>query len=255
MLIVKPFNPVFCGMFLLCVVLAFLTGKAPRKVCKKIIILVNVIGAVWLLLYKNLLFLDPEYVEICLATKSEIPSVWTGLPFHFCNMLLFITPFALWKENKRLLAFVCVSCIYSTGAALFMPSSGFSGYSLLLPRVLSYYCIHFAGLYSGFAILFSRLYEPDYKDILPTYGYTLLCYTIAFLVSFTLVKLHLSETVNYFYSMGPRNNAVLRFFYRLIPMPYFYFIPFITLFSVPTTLLTALYRLGKKAVKKHSGRC
>lgn len=234
----------------LCVILAYLTSRLKKETAKKTLIIVNLVCFIWLLIYKNTLFLDKDYVQICMDAKVELPTFWNGLPCHFCNMLLVLTPFALVKGDKKLMAVCTYNCFYSTALALLMPSSGFSGYSLFLPRVFSFYCIHFAGMYTGFAILFCGFYEPNNRELISSYFYTIGFYTISYLVSAVLLKLNLSETVNFFYSISPRNNPVLLFFYRLLPMPYFYFIPIITLFMIPTGLVGFTWQKVKQLRNK-----
>lgn len=246
MLIIKPFNPVFFAMFALCILLAYLTSRLKKETAKKVIITVNIVCFVWLLIYKNTLFLDKDYVQICIDAHVELPTFWNGLPCHFCNILLVLTPFALMKGDRKLMAVATYNCFYSTALALLMPASGFSGYSLLLPRVFSFYCIHFAGQYTGFAILFSGFYEPNNKELFSSFYYTVGIYTLSYVVSAVLLKLKLSETVNFFYSISPRNNPVLLFFYRLLPMQYFYFIPIIALFMIPTGLVGFLWQKIKQ---------
>lgn len=250
MLIIKPFNSVFFVMLALCIFLAYLTSRLKKETAKKTIMIVNVVCFIWLLIYKNTLFLDKDYVQICIDAQVELPTFWNGLPFHFCNMLLVMTPLALMKGDRKLMAFVTYNSICSTALALLMPSSGFSGYSLLLPRIFSFYCIHFAGMYTGFAILFCGFYEPNNRELFPIFYYTLGAYTLSYAVSVVLLKLNLSETVNFFYSISPRNNTLLQFFYRLIPMQYFYNIPIMVLFLVPISMVGFTWQKVKQLRNK-----
>ena len=130
--------------------------------------------------------------------------------------------------------------------ALLMPSAGFAGYSILMPRMIGFYFTHFMVFIEGIALASYGLYRPTFKDLPKTLLTILIVDFIIFLINFSLRKTGLHPKANYFFNMETEGNPVLSIFYGLIPVPFVYQIPLLLIIGPYSSLLTLGFTLAGK---------
>ena len=130
--------------------------------------------------------------------------------------------------------------------AVIMPANGFDGYSLLLPRMLCYYGIHFMIIIEGIAIVAFGLFRPRLRDLPKAILTVLLVAFGAFLVNLLLRWSGLHPKANYFYSVETEGNFLLEIFHRWIPLPFLYLLPSVLILAPYMLLVTAPFALAEK---------
>ena len=246
--IIRPFNGVFCAVFgaflLLLAVASYILRKKEirtRRLALSAACLLTLIGFFF---YKYYLSIDAEFVVI--NAKMGGFNWWGELPLHLCNINMILIPIAVMTDRRPLLCF----CFFvgSLGAmmALAMPSTGFDGYSLLLPRMLGFYGTHFMIVIEALSIVTLGLYRPRFRDIIPTLG-TILCIAfVIFGINMLLRWSGLHPKANYFYAVETEGNAVLELFYRLLPYPFLYLLPCSLILTAYMAVITAGFVLAEK---------
>lgn len=237
----KPFNALFFAVFAAFIVLLIVVSLIMRKrsdKAKRIVIGVTcLITLVGFFVYKYFLSIDTAYDEI---TNNMGGFNWWGeLPLQLCNINLILIPIAVLTMKKPLLSFAFFVAPIGAMMAILMPANGFSGYSLLLPRMIGFYGTHFIIVIAGLAIVTFGLYRPKFKDI----PFTVLTITIIALVVFGINMLlratGLHPHANYFFSVETEGNFLLEIFHKWIPVPFLYLIPSF-LILVPYMLIIML---------------
>ena len=135
--------------------------------------------------------------------------------------------------------------------ALIMPGNGFSGYSLLLPRMLGYYGTHFMIMIEGLAIGTFKLFRPRFKDIPGTLLMGLIILACVMVINLLLRVTKLHPKANYFFALETEGNPVLNIFHQWIPVPGLYLIPAFAIIGIYMFIVTCFFALGDKNV---SGR-
>ena len=130
--------------------------------------------------------------------------------------------------------------------AVIMPANGFDGYSLLLPRMLGYYGIHFMIVVEGLAIVTFGLFRPRLRDLPKAILTVLLVAFGAFLLTLLLRWSGLHPKANYFYSVETEGNFLLEIFHRWIPLPFLYLLPSVLILAPYMLLVTAPFALAEK---------
>ena len=226
-LIMAPFNGVFWMvllLFFLILVVATRELKNKKEETKKTVMIgASIITLIWFILYKYYLSIDGDFNLI----TAEIGGFnwWGELPLHLCNINMILLPIGVLFNIKPLKSM----CFYvgPLGAimAILMPSLGFNGYSILLPRMICYYGIHFMIIVEGLLLVTIGLYKPRFKDIPGTILTTIaLCFT-TFLVNMVLRSTGLNPDANYFFSVNPEGNPILEYLKGIIPIPFLYELP------------------------------
>ena len=168
---------------------------------------------------------------------------WGELPLHLCNINLILIPIAVLTGKRPLLSFCFFIGPLGALMALVMPGNGFEGYSIFLPRMLGYYGTHYVILVSALAIGVFGLYRPRFSDV-PLAALTLLLLALViFGINMLLRTTGLHPKANYFYSVETEGNALLDFFYRLIPAPFLYLLPSILILMAYSGVVTLLFNL------------
>ena len=239
--ILRPFNTLFwimSGAVLLLLLLAsLLLRKKSECVRKTVLVAACVLTAVGFFVYKVYLSLDAEYNVVYAAMGGF--NWWGELPLHLCNINMLLIPVAVLTGSRPLKGFCFFVAPLGALMALLMPGTGFSGYSLLLPRMLGYHGTHCMVLLEGLALASFGLYRPRFRD-LP--GVVLMILAIAFgifLIDMAIRLSGLNPKANYFFAVETEGNALLELFYRLIPFPFLYLLP-CTGILVPYMLLITL---------------
>ncbi len=165
--VMTPFNALYFAVFAFFILLLtaaslLLRGKSERT--KKTVLVaacaVTLLGFVY---YKYALSVDREYALITAAMGGF--NWWGELPLHLCNINMILIPIAVLKKSRPLMCFGFFLAPLGALMALLMPANGFVGYSLLLPRMICYYGIHFMIIVEGLAIVTFGLFRPRLRDL------------------------------------------------------------------------------------------
>ena len=250
----RPFGPLFFivfAVFLLILIAASLLVRGKRDRTKALVIAV----ACWVTLlcffaYKYVLSIDADFSVI----TSDMGGFnwWGELPLQLCNINLLLIPVAVLTGKRPLLSFCFFIGPLGALMALIMPSSGFDSYSILLPRMIGYYCTHFVVMIAALAIGTFGLYCPKLRNLLPMvvtlFVIALLVFGFNMLLRFT----GLHTKANYFFSVEPEGNPLLELFYRWISVPFLYLLPSIIILAVYAGLITLGYYLADTGKAKQN---
>ncbi len=226
-LIMKPFNTLFLISFALFIIILIAVSLIMRKRSEKakriLVAVVCILTFIGFFVYKYFLSIDREFDEI--TQKMGGFNWWGELPLHLCNINLILIPIAVLTMKKPLLSFCFYVAPLGALMALLMPANGFSGYSILLPRMIGFYGIHFIIVIMGLSIVTLGLYRPRFRDL----PYTLLTIFLIALVVFGINMLFRTTGIhpkaNYFYSVETEGNFLLEIFHKWIPVPFLYLLP------------------------------
>ncbi len=247
-LIMRPFNALFCAIFaafilILVIVSLILRGKSERT---KQIVLVAACAftVVCFIVYKYFLSLDTEY-------DREIASLggfnwWNELPLHLCNINMLLIPIAVLCKKRTLLCFSFFLGPLGALMALVMPGIGFSGFSLLLPRMLGYYGTHFMLVIEGLAIVTFGFLRPKFSDIPRTVLAAFAIAFVVFLINVLLRRTGLSPQANYFFSIDTEGNFLLDLFRSWIPVPFLYLLPSVLILVPYMALVIGGFALAER---------
>ena len=134
--------------------------------------------------------------------------------------------------------------------ALVMPGNGFSGYSLLLPRMLGYYGTHFMIVIEGLALVSFGLFRPRFRD-LPRAVLAMLAISFCiFLINLLLRWSGLHPKANYFFTVETEGNFLLEIFHRWIPLPFLYALPCLAILGVYMLIVTTPFALSDRRAEK-----
>lgn len=250
-LIYKPFNAVFFASFLLtaafCFIFVWMLRGKPDKTKRYAIAILYACVTVVFVVYKIFLFYDDDYSVIREANGLAKFNWWAELPLNLCNINMILVIISTLTNSRALLSFNFFLASLGAIFALVMPSTGFSGYSILLPRMLGYYITHFMVVIQTPILALTGVYRPRYKDMLKFIGLTAALTTLITGINFAFRGLGLSVGSNYFYSIDPESNPLLEIFYSIIPVPGLY-IYLSGIILVPYMLIVTFFfeKFGKK---------
>ena len=251
----KPFNALFFAVFAAFIVLLIVVSLIMRKrseKAKRILIGVTcLITLIGFFVYKYFLSIDQAYDEI---TNNMGGFNWWGeLPLQLCNINLILIPIAVLTMKKPLLSFCFFVAPLGALMAILMPANGFSGYSLLLPRMIGFYGTHFIIVIAGLAIATFGLYRPKFKDIPFTILTIAVIALIVFGINMLLRATGLHPKANYFYSVETEGNFLLEIFHKWIPVPFLYLIPSFLILVPYMLMITLGFFIGDRIrQKKHA---
>ncbi len=250
--IMHPFNGLFCAVFAL--FLALLAAASPilrrksertRRVVLSCVCVLTLIG---FFLYKYALFTDADY-DVITAGMGGF-NWWGELPLHLCNINMILIPVAVLTNKRPLMCFCFFAGSLGAMMALAMPSNGFDGYSLLLPRMLGFYGTHFMIVIEALSIVTLGLYKPRFRDI-PMTLVTIVCIALViFGINMLLRWSGLHPKANYFYSVETEGNFVLELFYKLLPYPFLYLLPCSLVLAAYMSVIIAGFALADRLKKK-----
>lgn len=242
LLILKPFNLAFFLFAAVAVFLIWLITKilkdandTPKKATYIIICIITIIGY---FIYKYALSLDQEY-NVVYGVYGGF-NWWKELPLHLCNIHMILMPIAVASNKRSLLAFCFFIAPLGAIMALIMPGLGFSGYSILLPRMLGYYGTHFMVVVEAFLLYTLDFYKPEYKDIFRALLTMLIVSIGIFCINLILRFTGACADSNYFYLMDPEGNPILKLLYSFIPYPFLYALPcslILFVYAIPLTFV------------------
>ena len=247
-LIMKPFNALFCAVFAFFILILIIASKLVRNKSEKtkryILAAASFLTLIFFFIYKYYLSLDAEY-RIVNASMGGF-NWWSELPLHLCNINMILITVAMLWNNRALMRFCFFVGPLGATMALVMPGIGFSGYSILLPRMLGFYGTHFAIVIEALAIVTFGLYKPVIRDLLPTalsilvIGFGVHC--INTLMRFTGIN----PKANYFFSYETEGNPLLEIFHKWIPYPFLYLLPCIAILAVYMSLIMLGFHISDK---------
>ena len=248
LLIMEPFNTVFWvtfAAFLLLLVLAtLLLRKKSDRTRRAVLVAACVVTLIGFFFYKYYLSLDSAY-NVITANMGGF-NWWGELPLQLCNINMILIPIAVLRKSRPLQCFCFFIAPLGALMALLMPANGFSGYSLLLPRMLGYYGTHFMIVIEGLAIACFGLYRPRYRDLPRAVLAAFLIAICIFLFNLLLRWSGLHPKANYFYSVETEGNFLLEIFYKWIPIPFLYLLPSIGILGVYMVLVTLPFAVADR---------
>ncbi len=251
-LIMNPFNGVFfaCAAFFICLlVLSTIWARKQSEATKtRVFVIVCLISFASFFVYKYFLSIDVEYDQVAYAEMGGF-NWWGELPLHACNINMLLIPLAVLLNITPLKGFGFFVGTLGAGFAIAIPAVGFSGYSILLPRMIGFYFTHFMIVIEAIALVTWGFYKPKFRDI----PYILLMVVGIALIIFVIVtvirKTGLNPHANYFYLMETEGNALLDIFYKWIPMPFFYLLPALGILLVYMLIVTTPFAIFGKIFK------
>jgi len=253
--IIRPFNTVFMIVFafflLVLVVTSILLKGKSEKTRQRVLVGACILTLIGFLLYKYSLSRDAAFNEITASLGGF--NWWGELPLQLCNINMILIPIAVLKKSRPLMSFCFFLGPLGALMALIMPSLGFDGYSLLLPRMLGYYGTHFMVLIEGLAIVTFGFYRPKFRDLPLTVLAALLISFCIFLFNMLLRWTQLHPQANYFFSVETEGNFLLELFYGWIPVSFLYLIPCILILVPYMLLITSAFALADRLRAKKSG--
>ncbi len=252
--VMTPFNALYCAVFvgfllLLAAASVLLRGKS-EKTKKTVLVTACAVTFLSFVYYKYALSVDRDYAQITADMGGF--NWWGELPLHLCNINMILIPIAVLKKSRPLLCFGFFVAPLGALMALIMPANGFDGYSLLLPRMLCYYGIHFMIIIEGLAIVTFGLFRPRLRDLPKAVLAVLLVAFGAFLVNLLLRVSGLHPKANYFYSVETEGNFLLELFHRWIPVPFLYLLPAVLILAPYMLIVTLPFALAEKRDRKQN---
>ena len=223
------------GFIILCALSRFLK-HANEGAKRAVYIAVCVITAASFFAYKYALSMDKEF-QVAYSAYGGF-NWWQELPLHLCNIHMLLMPIAAATNKRSLLSFCFYVAPLGALMALAMPAIGFSGYSILTPRIIGFYGTHIMVLVEAIALYTLDFYKPEYKDIPKAVGMMLAISICIFGINLILKFLKLCPNPNYFFLMDPEGNPVLELFKSYIPYPFLYASPAILILLIYMLIVT-----------------
>lgn len=247
--IMRPFNAVyFCtfGFFIaLLVVSSLLLKNKPEKTRRTVLAVACIITAVGFFVYKYFLSIDVEYDQVAYASMGGF-NWWGELPLHMCNINMILIPIAVWRKNRALMSFNFFTGTLGATMALLMPSMGFAGYPLFMPRLIGFWGTHFMVLIESIALITYGLYRPTFKDVPKTLLTIVIVTFCIFLIDLFIRTTGLNPRANYFFAMETEGNPVLNIFHNLVPIPFVYLIPCLLIIAPYMCLIIFCFTVADK---------
>ena len=250
--IMEPFSPAFflCfAVFLLVLIVAslLLRGKSERarQITLTVACAVTLLGFI---AYKYALSVDAEF-NVLTAEMGGF-NWWGELPLQLCNINMLLIPVAVWTKKRPLLSFCFFVAPLGALMAIVMPGTGFSGYSLLLPRMLGYFGTHFMIFIEGLALVTFGLFRPRFRDIPMTMVTLFVIALVIFGFNMLLRATGLHPKANYFFSVETEGNFLLELFHSWLPWPFLFLLPSLVILGAYAAVITLGFELAEKLKAK-----
>ena len=248
LLIVKPFSPMFIALFVLGFIILYALSRflknANEGAKRAVYITICIITAASFFAYKYSLSIDKEYQAAYSAYGGF--NWWQELPLHLCNIHMLLMPIAVATKKRSLLSFCFYVAPLGALMALLMPAIGFSGYSIMTPRIIGFYGTHIMVIVEAIALYTLDFYRPEYRDIPKAAGMLLMIAIVIFGIDLILKFLKLCPNPNYFFLLDPEGNPILELFRSYIPYPFLYASPAILILLVYMLILTFVMNRFKR---------
>jgi len=246
--IMRPFNALFVTCFAAFIILLVLASLFLRKKSEKlrgnVLVAACALTLIVSFCYKYFLSIDADY-NVITADMGGF-NWWGELPLQLCNINMILIPIAVLRNSRPLKCFCFFIAPLGALMALIMPSNGFDGYSLLLPRMIGYYGTHFMIVTEGLALVCFGLYRPRFRDlpraVLAAFSLSFGIFLFNLLLRFS----GLHPKANYFFSVETEGNFLLEIFHSWIPIPYLYLVPSILILGAYMLLITIPFALADR---------
>ncbi len=246
--IMRPFNALYIAVFAasiaVLVVASLILRNKSEALRRRVIIIASLITLAGFFVYKGFLSVDRDFDRITAQMGGF--NWWGELPLQLCNINMILIPIAVHWNKRALMSFCFFVGVLGATMALAMPGNGFSGYSLLLPRMLGYYGTHFAIVVEALALVTFGLYKPKFRDLPMATLMLVLIALAACGISLLLRVTGLHPKANYFYSVETEGNALLELFHKYLPGPYLYLLPSIGILWVYMGLVMGVIALVRR---------
>ena len=254
--IMRPFNTlfliVFAAFILLLVIASLLLRGKSERTRRIVLVAACAVTFVGYFIYKYMLSLDSDY-NVITANMGGF-NWWGELPLQLCNINMMLIPIAVLKKSRPLMCFGFFLAPLGALMALVMPGNGFSGYSLLLPRMLGYYGTHFMIVIEGLALVCFGLYRPRFRDLPRAVLAAFIITLCIFLINMLLRWSGLHPKATYCFSVETEGNFLLDIFYGWIPYPFLYLLPCILILGGYMLLVTTPFALIDRARSKAAAK-
>lgn len=249
-MILEMGNAVYFGvlLFVALITAALSLGlkKKSQRTKRTVLLTICAVNFVVFIAYKLWLSMDAAYSVILKEAGRGAFNWFNELPLALCNINVMLIPAAILSKKRSLLSFCFYIAPLGALMAMLMPSLGFNGYSLLLPRMLGFFLTHGCLVVLGLCLGTTGLYVPRYRD-LPLAGLMLIIISILIhCVNLLFVRWGLSASVNYFFTMDPEGIFLLELFWSWLPKRYLYLLPALVILVPYMLLLTTMFRLFRK---------
>lgn len=248
-LVIKPYNSVFLIILIACIIILILgsiyLNRKSKKTREIVLSIFCLVLLVIYFIYKYEVSQDTAYAQLCLeaGTGSGEFNIASYLPLHLCNINLWLIPVAVLTRNKYLKAFPFYLGSIGALMALSSPGLGYSGYSLLLPRMWGFYITHYGVLMASLALVTLGLFKPTYKMIPKSLLFIEGINFAVFLVNLFLIYTGIYKYANFMFSISTSGNPILNIFYNILPVPFLYQNLLVVLLIPYMLIVTALYNL------------
>ena len=136
--------------------------------------------------------------------------------------------------------------------AMLFPEPAFTGYSLLLPRILGFYGTHALLVACGLSLAGMDFYQPSMKEAPRVLG-VYVTLTLAAHALNMILRATVCPEANYFFTYGA-DISVLNLFWRMIPHPLLYELPAPLLLLAYMTLVQMLHSGLSRAARRREAR-
>ena len=243
--IMRPFNKLFNGVFicfiLILIIASVLLRNNSESTKQMTLVIACICTMIGFVVYKYYLSLDKEF-NIITADMGGF-NWWGELPLQLCNINMLLIPIAVMTKNRALSCFSFFVGPLGAMMALMMPSAGFSGYSIFLPRMLGYYGTHFMIVIEGLALVTFGLFKPRLSDLPRAILTVIIIAFVVFLFNLFLRWTGLFPKANYFFSVETEGNFLLEMFHKWIPVPFLYLLPSIVILGAYMLIITIPFEL------------
>lgn len=243
--IMRPFNKLFNGVFicfiLILIIASILLRNKSESTKQMTLVIACICTMIGFVVYKYYLSLDKEF-NIITADMGGF-NWWGELPLQLCNINMLLIPVAVMTKNRALSSFSFFVGPLGAMMALMMPSAGFSGYSIFLPRMLGYYGTHFMIVIEGLALVTFGLFKPRLADLPKAIVAVIIIAFVVFLFNLFLRWTGLFPKANYFFSVETEGNFLLEMFHKWIPVPFLYLLPSIVILGAYMLIITIPFEL------------
>ena len=239
---IQPFNSAYFLLLLLTglvtAAIAHRFSHRPEADRERAIYALSTFNILLFVLYKGLLSRDGDFLVVSNMEKFN----WLNeLPIQLCNINLFLIPIGLKRRDRALMGFSFFVAPLGALAAITCPEPAFSGYSVLLSRIIGFYGTHAMLIVSGFSLATLGFYRPEKRDFPGIYAAASVMGVCIHVINFLLRK-GLCPQANYFFTY-PTDIAMLHLFWKLIPVPLLYLLPAFGILTVYMLLVCGVFRL------------
>ena len=250
--IFHPFNALYLTVFgafiLLLVFLSLILRGKSEKAKSAVLLALCFITLVGFVLYKVFMSRDGSYAV--LTAEMGGFNWWGELPLQLCNINMLLIPIAVLSGKRPLMGFCFFVGPMCALMALTMPTAGFAGYSLFLPRMLGYYGTHFMVLIEALALVTFGFFRPQFRDLPATLAAIFGITFCVFLIALVLRRTGLCSHANYFFAMETEGNPVLNIFHEWIPYPFLYLLPCLVILAAYMALVMSVFAIARRKKKR-----